>query len=145
MKMMKSNTVVKPLAVVTASAPSIGYLMSQSYRVFDAQKIVGSGDMVAVSAELVKSFQGSLILLILLISIVNIYKPPKVIIFSLVIGGMSLVASSLLQTIGFTFLTYGIGLGFNSLTLNKTIERNEKLKDKKMENEVDKIIKEANR
>ena len=145
MKMMKSNTVVKPLAVITASAPSIGYLMSQSYRVFDAQKIVGSKDMVAVSTELVKSFQGSLILLILLISIVNIYKPPKVIIFSLVIGGMSLVASSLLQTIGFTFLTYGIGLGFNSLTLNKTIERNEKLKDKKMENEVDKIIKEASR
>lgn len=145
MKMMKNNTVVKPLAVITVSAPSIGYLLFQSHRAFGAQEIVGSEDMVAVSAELIKSFQGSLILLILLISIINVYKPPKVVIFSLVIGGMSLLASSLLRTIGFTFLTYGIGLGFNSLTLNKTIERNEKLRAKKMENEIDNIIKEASR
>lgn len=145
MKMMKNNNIVKPLAVITASAPSIGYLLSQSHRAFGAQEVVGSEDMVMVSAELIKSFQGALILLILLISIINIYKPPKVIIFALVIGGMSLVASSLLKTIGFTFLTYGIGLGFNALTLNKTIERNEKLREKKMEIEIDNIIKEASR
>lgn len=145
MKMMKNNNIVKPLAVITASAPSIGYLLSQAHHAFGAQKVIGSEDMVMVSANLIKSFQGALILLILLISIINVYKPPKVVIFALVIGGMSLVASSLLKTIGFTFLTYGIGLGFNALTLNKTIERNEKLREKKMEIEIDNIIKEASR
>jgi len=137
--MFKSNAIVKPAAVMTASTPSVAYLMTKS----SMGGIPVDGDMIMVSQHLVKSFQGSLVLLILLISIINIYKPSKIVIASLVIGGMSLVASSLLQTIGMTFLTYGLGLLGNTLVWNKLIVRNDKLKDAKMENEVDKIIREA--
>lgn len=135
---MKSNVVVKPLAVLTASAPSIVYLLTKM-----SIGVKVENDMVLVSESFVKSFQGSLVVLILLISIINIYKPSKIVIISLVVGGMSLLASSILQTIGFTFLTYGLGLLFNTLTLNKVIVRNDKLRDVELEYEVDKIIKEA--
>ena len=144
-KLFQKNGFVKPLAVVTASTPSVAYLLSNTSELFITQNIPGSEDIVAVSTELIKSFQGSLVLLVLMISIVNIYKPPKTIIISLVIGGMALVASSLLQTIGVTFLTYGLGLLFNTFTLNHIIERNEKLQIKKMDNEVDNLLKEAKR
>jgi len=139
------NWFVKPLAVVTASAPSLAYIGYESENLFDATAVPNNPDIVMVSAELLKSFHGALIMFILLLSIINIYKPNKTVIFALVFGGLALVASALLETIGLTLLTYGLGLVFNSATLSKTIIRNEKLASKKMDADVDNIIKEAQR
>jgi len=111
---------------------------------FVAEPIEGT-DLMAVSSELIKSFQGSLVLLILLISIISVYKPSKIVVGSLVFAGMALAASALLKTLGVTFLTYGIGQLLNNATLSRIITRNENLKTRQIENDVERIIKEGQR
>ena len=144
-KAMRNNIIVKPLAVMTTAAAPVAYIMSNMSNLFATQPIPESTDLVAVSTEMVKSFQGSLLLLIIMMSIINIYKPSKTIIIALLVGGLSMLAANLLETIGITFLTYGFGLLLNSVTFSGLIARNTKLSGKKLDNEVDNIIKEARR
>lgn len=143
MKLMQNNLFVKPLAVLTSSAPALTYLGFESQDLFMTSELTYTEEMVAVSTELIQSFQGSLILLVLLISIMNVYKPNKAIVFSILIGGLALVASALLEVIGMTLLIYGLSVVFNSFVLNPVIMRNDALAGKIVENEVDRLIKEA--
>lgn len=137
-KLMAKNGFVKPLSVVTASTPALAFLLSQS-TLFMEQQVDGT-DYVMVTEELVKSLQGAMVLVVLLISIIYIYKPPKLISFMLIFGGLALFASALLQTIGVVFLTYGAGLIFNSLTVDKVIRRNNEINAKILERKVDSFL-----
>jgi hypothetical protein len=144
-ELSRSNNLMKPMAAITSATPPLTYILAQNQNLFNAEVIADNPDLVAVSAELVKSFHGSLILFILLLSVINIYKPSKVIIFSLVLGGMALVASALLQTIGMVLITYGLGVVTNSVTFNRLIVRNDLLAKRKTEEDVERILREARR
>ena len=142
-KVFQKNLIVKPLAVITSAAPPLAYIFSGTANLFMSEPLPDNPDMVAVSTDLIASFQGSLVLLVLMMSVINIYKPSKVVVAALLIGGMSLLAANLLQTIGITFLTFGLGLLVNSITMNKLITRNDALSTQRISNDVDKIIREA--
>ncbi len=138
--LFKTNYFVKPLSVITASTPPLIYL-GVTNDIFMGEEIVIEGqDLVAISAELAASFQGALILMVLLISIIYIYKPPKLITWMLILGGMALFASAMLETIGMVLITYGVGLGFNALTVDRFIRRNDLFSKKHLDKEVDKLL-----
>lgn len=137
-KLGRSNAVVKPLGVATASAPPLSYLLTQPALLNELN--IDGEDFVAVSKELIKSLQGIMILLVLLIAIIYIYKPPKIVIFSLMFGGIMIFASSLFYMLGITFLLFGLGLVFNSFTINKLVARNNKLYNKKEDIKINNII-----
>lgn len=137
-KLGRSNAVVKPLGVATAAAPPLSYLLTQSI-LFNEVNIDGE-DFVAVSKELIKSLQGIIILVVLLMAIIYIYKPPKIVTFSLLFGGIMIFASSLFYILGMTFLLFGLGLVFNSVTIDKLVVRNNKLYNKKEDIKINNII-----
>jgi len=95
---------------------------------------------MAISTELAASFQGALILLVMLISIIYVYHPPKLVTVILILGGLALFASTLLETIGMVLLAYGFGLAFNSLTIDRFIKRNTLYASKDMERKVDGML-----
>ncbi len=138
--LFKRNSVIKPLSVITASAPPLIYLGTTGSLFMGEELVIEGQDLVAISAELAKSFQGALVLMVLMISILYIYKPPKLISVMLILGGMAIFASVLLETIGMVLITYGVGLAFNSLTIDKFIKRNDILYGKLMDKQIDELI-----
>ena len=138
--LFRHNIFVKPLSVITASTPPLVYL-GVTDSLFVAEDInINGQDLVAISAKLAASFQGALILMVLLISVMYIYKPPKLVSAMLLIGGMALFASAMLQTIGMVLVMYGLGLMFNSIVLERFVKRNNLYAAKKSEKEIDALL-----
>jgi hypothetical protein len=138
--LFRHNMFVKPLSVITASTPPLVYL-GVTDSLFMAEDInINGQDLVAISADLAASFQGALILMVLLISVMYIYKPPKLVSAMLLIGGMALFASAMLETIGMVLVMYGLGLMFNSVVLDRFVKRNNLYMAKKSEKEIDALL-----
>lgn len=137
-KILQYNSIMKPAGVVTSAAAPTAYLLTTA-DIF-TQATIDGVDVMVVSKELASSFQGALVLLILMISIINIYKPSKVVAGSIIAGGIMLFASALLETVGLTFLLYGLGLIFNSFTIDKVVEKNKLIAAKKLDKEINAMV-----
>lgn len=137
-KLGKKNSLMKPLSVLITSASPAAYLLSQASQLI---KEPIDGELVAVSANLISGLQGSLILFIVMLSIIQTYKPSKVVIYSLIIGGLMIAASSLFLTLGITIALYGLGNLINKVTVDKLIIRNNKLKEISENKEIERLTK----
>lgn len=137
-KLGTKNGLIKPAAVVTESALPLSYLIPKS-TFFVTEDV--TGEFIMVTKEFMSSLQGALIMLMLLISIIHIYKPSKIVIITIMLGGLMLFASALFELLGMTFMLYGLGLLFNNVTFNKLITRNIKLNSAKQDMEIENIIK----
>lgn len=137
-KLGKKNSLMKPLSVLITSASPAAYLLSQANQLI---KEPIDGELVAVSANLISGLQGSLILFIVMLSIIQTYKPSKVVIYSLIIGGLMIAASSLFLTLGITIALYGLGNLINKVTVDKLIIRNNKLKEISENKEIERLTK----
>lgn len=142
MKLLKSlgrkNSLMKPLSVIMSAGPAAGYLLTQSNKLV-AEQI--DPETVAVSLSLVKGIEGGILLLFVIIGILQVYKPPKSVLIPLVLGGVMMFASSLFMTLGVALLFYASGVGLNKLTINKLVIRNDRLRLKNEELEVEKLLK----
>lgn len=137
-KLGKKNSLMKPISVLITSASPAAYLLSQASQLI---KEPIDGELVAVSANLISGLQGSLILFIVMLSIIQTYKPSKVVIYSLIIGGLMIAASSLFLTLGITIALYGLGNLINKVTVDKLIIRNNKLKEISENKEIERLTK----
>lgn len=137
-KMGRSNLLMKPMGVLTNISLPLIYTLHQTggFVVED----IGEGEVIIKSA-LLNGLQGSIILMFILISILQIYKPPKAIVISLTLGGIMLFASSLFSTLGVALLLYAGSNLINKYTFEKLIIRNDKVKKATEENEIEMISK----
>ena len=136
-KIGMQNWLMKPLSTVTTAALPTSYLIYGMNSI--VQEDLGN-DLVAVSSGLVNGIQGSIIMLVILLSVVQTYKPPKVVVVSLIVGGLMMFASSLFATLGVTLLLYGVGYLLNNMTVDKLVVRNDKLKVARQEQEVERLL-----
>lgn len=136
-KIGRQNILMKPLSVVTTVAAPISYLLFQSNTLVEE---VISEDLVAVNAGLISGLQGSILLIVVMLSILQTYKPPKAVMISLIVGGAMMFMSQLFATLGITFVLYGVGYLINAATVDKLIVRNDLLKEKRTEKEIERLI-----
>lgn len=136
-KLGRTNGLLKPVSVMLSAGGPLGYLLSKSNNLV-IENI--DPETVAVSKNLISGLNGSLILLVILLAIIQTYKPPKGIVISLVVGGLMLFGSSLLYTLGITFLLFGLGNLVNQVTLNRLIIRNNEVKNLQNKSKVEEIV-----
>lgn len=142
MKMIKwlsgQNFILKPLGVlVNVSAPLIYVLYQTSDLIIEE---IDPG-IVAVSNGLLVGLRGSIALLIIMLSIIQIYKPPKGIVISLTVGGVMLFAGSLFTTLGIALLLYGLSNLLNRYTIAKLVDKNDRIKKYKEDLEIERLSK----
>ena len=131
------NGFLKPVSVITNVAAPLSYVLYQT-QAFVVEEI--DNELVAISNNLLTGIRGAIILLFVLLSIIQIYKPPKIVTVSLVLGGVMVFASSLFSTLGIALLLFGLSNVFNSYTFERLILRNDKIKKAKEDQEIDMLI-----
>ncbi len=131
------NGFLKPVSVITNVAAPLSYVLYQT-QAFVVEEI--DSELVAISNNLLTGIRGAIILLFVLLSIIQIYKPPKIVTVSLVLGGVMVFASSLFSTLGIALLLFGLSNVFNSYTFERLILRNDKIKKAKEDQEIDMLI-----
>ncbi len=131
------NGFLKPVNVITNVAAPLSYVLYQT-QAFVVEEI--DSELVAISNNLLAGIRGAIILLFVLLSIIQIYKPPKIVTVSLVLGGVMVFASSLFSTLGIALLLFGLSNVFNSYTFERLIIRNDKIKKAKEDQEIDMLI-----
>lgn len=131
------NGFLKPVSVITNVAAPLSYVLYQT-QAFVVEEI--DNELVAISNNLLTGIRGAIILLFVLLSIIQIYKPPKIVTASLVLGGVMVFASSLFSTLGIALLLFGLSNVFNSYTFERLILRNDKIKKAKEDQEIDMLI-----
>lgn len=131
------NGFLKPVSVITNVAAPLSYVLYQT-QAFVVEEI--DNELVAISNNLLTGIRGAIILLFVLLSIIQIYKPPKIVTASLVLGGVMVFASSLFSTLGIALLLFGVSNVFNSYTFERLIIRNNKIKKAKEDQEIDMLI-----
>ena len=131
------NGFLKPVSVITNVAAPLSYVLYQT-QAFVVEEI--DNELVAISNNLLTGIRGAIILLFVLLSIIQIYKPPKIVTVSLVLGGVMVFASSLFSTLGIALLLFGVSNVFNSYTFERLILRNDKIKKAKEDQEIDMLI-----
>lgn len=131
------NGFLKPVSVITNVAAPLSYVLYQT-QAFVVEEI--DSELVAISNNLLTGIRGAIILLFVLLSIIQIYKPPKIVTVSLVLGGVMVFASSLFSTLGIALLLFGLSNVFNSYTFERLILRNDKIKKAKEDQKIDMLI-----
>ena len=131
------NGFLKPVSVITNVAAPLSYVLYQT-QAFVVEEI--DNELVAISNNLLTGIRGAIILLFVLLSIIQIYKPPKIVTVSLVLGGVMVFASSLFSTLGIALLLFGLSNVLNSYTFERLILRNDKIKKAKEDQEIDMLI-----
>lgn len=131
------NGFLKPVSVITNVAAPLSYVLYQT-QAFVVEEI--DNELVAISNNLLTGIRGAIILLFVLLSIIQIYKPPKIVTASLVLGGVMVFASSLFSTLGIALLLFGVSNVFNSYTFERLILRNDKIKKAKEDQEINMLI-----
>jgi len=131
------NGFLKPVSVITNVAAPLSYVLYQT-QAFVVEEI--DNELVAISNNLLTGIRGAIILLFVLLSIIQIYKPPKIVTVSLVLGGVMVFASSLFSTLGIALLLFGVSNVLNSYTFERLILRNDKIKKAKEDQEIDMLI-----
>lgn len=131
------NGFLKPVSVITNVAAPLSYVLYQT-QAFVVEEI--DNELVAISNNLLTGIRGAIILLFVLLSIIQIYKPPKIVTASLVLGGVMVFASSLFSTLGIALLLFGLSNVFNSYTFERLILRNDKIKKAKEDQEINMLI-----
>lgn len=134
---IKSNYFLKPTAVVMETIIPLSYLLTQT-KLFNYQ--VYQDDMVLININIISGLAKVLTMSLVLVSIMEVYKPNKAVTAAIVTGVVLIGAGALLEIIGFTLVLFGVGVTLKNVTIGKYINRNELLKVSEEEKLIGRVL-----